>query len=150
MNTEPSTLPIPKEEDLVPSTPTTPITRKQRRFIEAYTNDPFRNATEAAKKAGYSSTRAAKSGYALLQKEHIAYAVKQMEDAIKERNAVTTDYFISKLRTIVDTSDAKYSEQISALALLAKITGHIKDTKNIDTKQTVIFSAFGLEDESTQ
>jgi hypothetical protein len=53
------------------------------------------------------------------------------------RNEVTQDYFIQRLKDIVEDSYSSKTERIAALNLLARITGFIKE-RTPEQKQLVI------------
>lgn len=74
------------------------LTPKQQLFVDYYLIDL--NATEAAKKAGYSAKTAYSIGEENLRKPEIAAAVQKAMDERAERVKVDADYV---LNTIVDT-----------------------------------------------
>ncbi|MEQ1896773.1 MAG: terminase small subunit [Vicinamibacterales bacterium] len=53
----------------------TPLTERERRFVEAYLGDAAGNATKAAELAGYSATSARRIGTRLSSKDHIQQAI---------------------------------------------------------------------------
>lgn len=69
------------------------LTDKQRRFVEEYTGPANFNASEAARRAGYSEKTAGQIGYQLLQKPSIEEAVEDRLD----RLAMTADEALKRL-----------------------------------------------------
>lgn len=78
--------------------PTKQLNPKQEAFVREYLID-F-NATEAAKRAGYSAKTAYSTGHELLKKPEIFNRVREEQLKLQERTEVTQDYVVS---TIVDT-----------------------------------------------
>jgi len=104
---------------------------KKRRFVEAFTT--YLSIEKACKALGLTYRR----GYNLMQKEEIQKAIQYMQEIIAFRNSITQDYFIEKLKDIIEDKKSKTSDRINALNLLARITGHIKE-RNIDNSQIVV------------
>lgn len=91
-----------------------------------------------------------RKGYSLFRDESVQRAISYLQDLASFRNTITQDYFINKLKDIVDDKDTKSSDKISALNLLARITGHIKE-KSENTTQVVMLKNQGLVfDEPTE
>ena len=63
-------------------------------------------------------------------------------------NKITQEYFITKLKGIVEEIGAKNTDKIGALTLLARVTGHIKETA-VENKTMVIVNTIGDKDEKT-
>lgn len=117
------------------------MTVKQQRFVEEYLKD-FK-LVEAARRAGYSKRTAKDIAQALLKKPEILALVEEKQQEIRDQNNITRDYYIQKLRKIVDDTDSRNNEITNALTLMAKITGHIKEVAS-DTKPIVILNQTGL------
>lgn len=66
------------------------LTTKQRRFVEEYTGPANFNATEAAKRAGYSEKTAHSTGWENLRKPEIAKAVEERLDELSMSAAEVT------------------------------------------------------------
>lgn len=115
---------------------------KVSRFIELYalTDNPY----ESVVRAGYSKKSAYSRAYALLKNKDIRKAIEIKRQEIAERYNVTEAYFIEKLKAIIEDKFTKVSDKISALTLLARITGRIKD-RPVEPKQIVILKQEGLE-----
>lgn len=116
------------------------ITRKQKRFVEEYMKD--KRPKEAAHRAGYSIRRANQAARNLLKKQEVRDYMALLEEEAQERNHVTQDYFIVKLKEIIE-GNSRPNEKTNALALLARITGHVKE-RPVETKQTVILHQMGI------
>lgn len=69
-----------------------------------------------------------------------------MEEIISFRNCITQDYFVNKLKDIIEDKHTRVKEKIDALALLARITGHIKE-KQETTATMVVVKQEGLKSE---
>jgi len=76
------------------------LTAKQQLFVDYYLVDL--NATQAAKKAGYSVNNADKIGSELLGKTRVKAAVQEAMDKRAERVKVDADYVLT---TIVETME---------------------------------------------
>lgn len=74
------------------------MTPKQHRFIEEYLVDL--NATEAAKRAGYSAKTAHSVGHENLRKPEIAAAVAEAQKKRGDRTEVTADRVLAELGRI--------------------------------------------------
>ena len=72
-----------------------PLTAKQARFTEEYLVDL--NATQAAKRAGYSAKTAGAVGHKLLKKAEIAAALEEAMQQRAERTELTQDWIIERL-----------------------------------------------------
>ena len=125
-------LEIATKEDFIRKLP-----RRKRRFVELYTLllDP----KKVAKEMRLSLTTI----YKYMKDKRVQQAIEYQKEIISMRNQVTQDYYITKLKEIVEDKSVKASERISAIQLLAKITGHLAD-KTPDGAQIVIFKQEGL------
>lgn len=74
------------------------MTPKQRRFVEEYLVDL--NATQAAKRAGYSARSARVTGYRLLQNSAVAAAVAKAQDKRTARTQVSADRVVTELAKV--------------------------------------------------
>ena len=86
------------------------LSPRQQQFLREYLLDL--NATKAAERAGYSVRNAKKIGWELLQKPHIAAAIKEAMEAREERTLVTVDRVVQELAmvafaNIADAFDAE-------------------------------------------
>ncbi len=77
-----------------------PLTPKQQRFVEEYLIDL--NATQAAKRSGFSARTAYSAGQRLLKNVEIQTAITSAQLARSARVQVTQDYVIQNLVEIVE------------------------------------------------
>lgn len=110
---------------------------KKRRFVEVFTTTL--SVDKTCQILNMSLTR----GYNMLKKPEIQTAIQYSQDLISFRNTITQDYFVNKLKDIIEDKHTKSSDRISALGLLARITGHIKDKPETNT-QVVVLKQQGL------
>lgn len=122
--------------------PLPPLTGKQKKFVEEYLIDY--NRIKALRRAGYKSERPDKLAKELLDKPQIQAYLLEAEEEAKDRNNVTRDYFVLNLKDIIE-SDGRTSDRISALLLLARVTGHIKEASPENKNTVVVLNQKGLE-----
>lgn len=91
------------------------LTDKQRIFIDEYL--VCWNATEAAKKAGYSEKTAYSSGQRLLKDVEISRIIDERKEDIAKEAGLTKLRIIRKLLDIVDT-DIKTNKNVSMTHVL--------------------------------
>lgn len=123
------------------------LTAKQQAFCQEYLVDL--NATQAARRAGYSPKTADVQGYQLLQKTSVADRISELQAERQERTSVTADCVLKELvRSHEAARDAgRFSDNNEALELLGKHLGLFTDKhevsapggKPIDTTWTVHF-----------
>ena len=108
------------------------LNEKQEKFSQAYVL--HRNATEAAKAAGYAAESAYNQGYRLLQKQEVIDRVHELEqeletdvDVIKE---MESQYEFAK-------ANGHTNSAIKALELLSRIRGANSDSKISTDKDTL-------------
>ena len=105
------------------------LNEKQENFAKAYVL--HRNATEAAKAAGYSDKSAANQGYRLLQNQEIIERIedleKELETNINVVEEIENQYTFAK-------ANGHTNSAIKALELLSRIRG-AGDTDNIKVDQ---------------
>ena len=107
------------------------LKKKERQFVETYLT--VFDLKKTCQLCGMRYLR----GFEWLQKPHIQQAIEYGQELISRRNRITQDYFVTKLKEIVEDTRTKPSDKISALGLLARVTGHIKDTAP-EQKQLVV------------
>ena len=114
------------------------LNEKQEKFSQAYVL--HRNATEAAKAAGYASESAYNQGYRLLQKQEVIDRVHELEqeletdvDVIKE---MESQYEFAK-------ANGHTNSAIKALELLSRIRGANSDGKVPTDKNTLEVAIIG-------
>src|SRR5690242_3968761 len=79
---------------------------KQRRFVEEYVVDL--NATDAAKRAGYSAKTAYSQGQRMLKDVEVSAAIAAEEDARAARVKVRADEVLRELVAIVKTNPSHF------------------------------------------
>ena len=102
------------------------LTDKQERFAQAYVL--HRNATEAAKAAGYAARSAYNQGYRMLKNDEIVERIADLENELETNIDVIDE--IENQYTFAKNSGHTNSA-IKALELLSRIRGANSD-KNID------------------
>ena len=114
------------------------LNEKQGKFSQAYVL--HRNATEAAKAAGYAAESAYNQGYRLLQKQEVIDRVHELEqeletdvDVIKE---MESQYEFAK-------ANGHTNSAIKALELLSRIRGANSDSKISTDKDTLEVAIIG-------
>ena len=118
------------------------LNEKQERFAEAYVL--HRNATEAAKAAGYSATSANNQGYRLMQIQEVVDRVheleQQLETDVNVIEEIENQYEFAK-------SNGHTNSAIKALELLSRIRGANSDTglsMDKDTLETAIIGCLNV------
>ena len=107
------------------------LNEKQEKFAQAYII--HRNATEAAKVAGYSDRSAANQGYRLINngevKERIEDLEKELTTTIDVINEIENQYAFAK-------ANGHTNSAIKALELLSRVRGSRGDAeKELDKKE---------------
>ena len=118
------------------------LSDKQERFAQAYVL--HRNATEAAKAAGYSARSAYNQGYRMLKNDEITERISDLENELETNidviNEIENQYTFAK-------NNGHTNSAIKALELLSRIRG-AKSDKDVDiTKEGVeasIIDAFKI------
>ena len=104
------------------------LNNKQEKFCQAYVL--HRNATEAAKAAGYSAGSANNQGYRLLQSDEIQERVTQLEQELETNVDVISE--IEKQYTYAK-ENGHTNSAIKALELLSRVRGANSDINtNLD------------------
>ena len=118
------------------------LNQKQENFSQAYVL--HRNATEAAKAAGYSDKSAANQGYRLLQNDEILERIedlsKELETNINVIEEIENQYTFAK-------ANGHTNSAIKALELLSRIRGSNNDTGlsvDKDTLETAIIGCLNV------
>ena len=104
---------------------------KRQRFVEEYLKDL--NATKAALRAGYSEKTAQEQGSQLLSNLMVQAAIQEGQKAVSERNGLTQDAVLDKLRELRDGAQAaeQFSAAIKAEELRGKQIGMFVDRKEL-------------------
>ncbi len=80
-----------------PMTPR-PMTPRQRRFVQEYLIDL--NASQAAKRAGYSARSARTTGQKILHHPAVAAAIESAQEKRAQRTRVTADRVVTELAKV--------------------------------------------------
>jgi len=115
------------------------ITRKKIEFINWYIKT--KNATESAKRSGYSEKTAYSQGQRLLKNDEVAKELARRFKAIDEAMQLTDDNIVKKLWDEANTA-SRSSDRTQALAHLARIRGLMKDAA---PQNIAVFSRFEKE-----
>ena len=111
------------------------LTDKQERFAQAYVL--HRNATEAAKTAGYAERSAYNQGYRMLKNNEIVERIADLENELETNidviNEIENQYTFAKNRGHTNSA-------IKALELLSRVRG-AKSDKSIDISKEGVESA---------
>jgi phage terminase small subunit len=107
------------------------LTQLQQRFIEEYLIDL--NATQAAKRAGYSEKTAYSQGQRLLKNVEIQQAVHEAQKNLSERTGITHAEVIEGLKgeALYYGEGASHSARVSAWAHLGKHLGMFTDKLDV-------------------
>tara|TARA_R100000963_G_C4565224_1_gene52372 strand:+ start:49 stop:546 length:498 start_codon:yes stop_codon:yes gene_type:complete len=118
------------------------LNEKQERFAQAYTL--HRNATEAAKAAGYSATSANNQGYRLIHLQEVIDRVHELEQELETDvnviEEIESQYTYAK-------ANGHTNSAIKALELLSRIRGSNNDTGlsvDKDTLETAIIGCLNV------
>ena len=110
------------------------LTDKQKRFCDEYLIDL--NATQAAIRAGYSEKTANRIASENLSKLVIQEYIKEKQEEIADRNAVTVDFVINGIKDIAVQGEHE-NNRLKAFDMLGKHLGiYERDNKlTVDSKQ---------------
>jgi phage terminase small subunit len=100
------------------------LTKKEGFFVLEYLVDL--NATEAAKRAGYAAKSAASIGSELLQKPHIAAAVKEATDKRSAKLGITADFVLAGFHNIANVDIANAYDENGKLLPIHKIPVEVR------------------------
>lgn len=110
------------------------LTAKQQKFLDEYLVD-F-NATEAAKRAGYSHASAHTTGWRLLRNAEISENVNRRI----EMYSMGANERLATLSDIARATEEKASDRIRAIELLGKLAGDY--TEKVEHSGTVATKAY--------
>ena len=111
----------------------------QKRFVQEYLVDL--NATEAARRAGYSKRTASQKGYELRQNPDIQDAIIAAKAAREARTEVTQDEVVRGLKkeATLEGEASSHSARVAAWAHLGKHLNIFTDTVNVKGVGPVTF-----------
>jgi phage terminase small subunit len=92
------------------------LTAKQAAFVEEYLVDL--NATAAAQRAGFSKKSSATQGIQLLQKKHVAAAVKKAQEERADRTHITADRVLREIALLAFSDVSHYEVNGDELELV--------------------------------
>ncbi len=125
------------------------MTPKQQRFVEEYLVNP--NATQAAKRAGYSTHTADVQGSRLLSNVKVAAAIQAGQTALSERLEVTAERVVAGLLSEAEgKDDSTASSRVAAWAHLGKHLQLFEDKSTFDGKLTIEVVRFGSDDPAAE
>ncbi len=125
------------------------LTPKQARFVEEYLIDL--NATQAAKRAGYSTHTADVQGPRLLGNVGVAAAIQAAQTALSERLEVTAERVVAGLLSEAEgKDDSTASSRVAAWAHLGKHLQLFEDKSTFDGKLTIEVVRFGSDDPAAE
>jgi hypothetical protein len=114
------------------------LNEKQERFAHAYVL--HRNATEAAKAAGYAAASANNQGYRLLQMQEVVDRVHELEQELETDVNVIEEleeqYTFAKVNGHTNSA-------IKALELLSRVRGANSDASRLTDKETLETAIIG-------
>lgn len=118
------------------------LTEKQARFVSEYLVDL--NATEAAKRAGYSEKTAYSIGFENLRKPEIQEAIQAAKDDRAKRTEITQDMVLRELACVAFANGTDFAKIVSTMAPttvvddngnLQQVMGRVQRVELIDTDQ---------------
>ena len=101
---------------------------KQEKFAQAYVL--HRNATEAAKAAGYAARSANNQGYRLIQMQEVVDRVQELETDVNVIEEIESQYTFAK-------ANGHTNSAIKALELLSRVRGANSDASRLTDKETL-------------
>lgn len=99
------------------------LDQRQKKFAEYYVGECNGNARQAALKAGYSAVFAKSKSYLLLQNEHIAEYIRELNKPIERENVMTIEQIHAFLTDLINSDDVRISEKLKAADILLKCKG---------------------------
>lgn len=138
------------------------LTEKQARFVAEYLVDL--DATNAAKRAGYSDKTAYSIGFENLRKPEVQEAIREAMDARSERTGITQDRVLQELAGIAFSNGTDFARIVSTPTVTTVVDGegftqqviqpvqHVElmDTERVDPKKRAAIAGikegkFGIE-----
>lgn len=108
------------------------LTFRQQQFAIEYLKD--RDATNAARRAGYAETSAGNVGMANLNNPVIVAKIRELSGMSDPKSAkADQDFVITELRKVAEQEDVAQSTKVRALELLAKINGMLEERVTLKT-----------------
>jgi phage terminase small subunit len=108
------------------------LTFRQEQFAIEYLKD--RDATNAARRAGYAESSAGNAGHANLNNPVIKSKIRELSGMTDPKRAVADhDFVLTELRKVAEQEDVAQSTKVRALELLAKINGMMEERISLKT-----------------
>lgn len=98
------------------------LTPSHQRFIDEYMQNPS-SAADAARRAGYSPSRAKTTAWELLNRPEIAEAIKARQKALRESFNYSSEDAVQELITIIKNPKTKSREKIRAIRVIGLYLG---------------------------
>lgn len=98
------------------------LTVKQARFVDEYINEPG-NASEAARRAGYSPHEINKHACKILKHPKIAEAIDREHERMRDRFRVDRDWLANRLLKIIRDEDTPAVDMVDAIRELGLLFG---------------------------
>lgn len=125
------------------------MTPKESRFCLEYVSD-F-NATQAAKRAGYSAKTARSIGSENLSKPDIRAEIKRLcDEAVGHKKDLLRLRVFTELESIAFAKELRTGERLRALDILAKYVGMLKNETDIQREKDEAFKRNILRNADTE
>ena len=106
------------------------LNEKQEKFAQSYIL--HRNATEAARAAGYAATSAANQGYRLINNDEVAERIRELENELETNVDVISEI---ESQYTVARNNGHTNSALKALELLSRVRGNNSELDtNLDEK----------------
>ncbi len=106
------------------------LNEKQEKFAQSYIL--HRNATEAARAAGYAAASAANQGYRLINNDEIAERIRELENELETNVDVISEI---ESQYTVARNNGHTNSALKALELLSRVRGNTSELdSNLDEK----------------
>lgn len=123
------------------------LTKKQQLFVDEYLIDL--NATQAAKRAGYSEKNSFKIGSELLQKTTVSEAIQRRMKDRRARTEITQDKVLLELSRIAFANGSDYAKVVEKTRIveITDSAGKVVDEKEIKYKGVDVTETSELDPE---
>jgi hypothetical protein len=105
---------------------------RQRAWLYHYLDDPARNATEAARKAGYTGTEDSINQMGSRLKAKFLQVIEQYNDRLRDAAIISPREVQTTLANIIRSPQVADRDKLKALELCAKIHGMLSDKLTIE------------------
>lgn len=113
------------------------MTARETAFVAEYL--ATRNATDAARKAGYSARTANNNAKKILERPHVAEAVQAADEALAERSKRGRDEVIADAMAVQEAAKAEgdLTNWCRSLELEAKMRGLLTERRRVEQSGTL-------------